>query len=127
MPQTSFHPYLGPVIFFLFACLANTLFLSVVLSILSTTFAELNADAKAEVSIHLHPNVILGSDLMSSCSGVRSGSSKESRVSCAVVHVSTWMSINEGRGRLVLVPAPDQHARFAGAVSLKSTRHVDSI
>lgn len=44
----NFHPYLGPVVFFLFACLANTLFITVVVAILSTTFAELNADAKAE-------------------------------------------------------------------------------
>ena len=48
----NFHPYLGPVIFFVFACLANTLFITVVVAILSTTFAELNADAKAEVSDH---------------------------------------------------------------------------
>jgi len=47
--QASFHPYLGPVIFFVFACLANTLFITVMVAILSTTFAELNADAKAEV------------------------------------------------------------------------------
>jgi hypothetical protein len=46
----QFHPYLGPVIFFVFACLANTLFITVMVAILSTTFAELNADAKAEVS-----------------------------------------------------------------------------
>ena len=50
MEQTNFHPYLGPVIFFVFACLANTLFITVMVAILSTTFAELNADAKAEVS-----------------------------------------------------------------------------
>jgi len=47
----SFHPYLGPVIFFVFACLANTLFITVMVAILSTTFAELNADAKAEVCL----------------------------------------------------------------------------
>jgi hypothetical protein len=34
---------------FAFACLANTLFITVVVAILSTTFAELNTDAKAEV------------------------------------------------------------------------------
>jgi hypothetical protein len=50
--EASFHPYLGPVIFFVFACLANTLFITVMVAILSTTFAELNADAKAEVCLH---------------------------------------------------------------------------
>lgn len=44
----DFHPTLGPVIFFIFACLANTLFLTVVVAILSHTFSELNQDAKAE-------------------------------------------------------------------------------
>lgn len=44
----DFHPQLGPIIFFIFACLANTLFLTIVVAILSHTFAELNQDAKAE-------------------------------------------------------------------------------
>jgi hypothetical protein len=53
----NFHPYLGPVIFFVFACLANTLFITVVVAILSTTFAELNADAKAEVDFMSTPKL----------------------------------------------------------------------
>jgi hypothetical protein len=48
----DFHPTLGPALFFIFACLSNTLFITVVVSILSTTFAELNQDAKAEVRWH---------------------------------------------------------------------------
>lgn len=45
----SFHPVIGPVIMTVFAALSNTLLLTILISILSNTFAKIDA-----VSVHLH-------------------------------------------------------------------------
>ncbi|KAF6761717.1 receptor-activated Ca2+-permeable cation channel [Ephemerocybe angulata] len=45
---TRFHPTLGPVLMVIYACLSNTLLLTVLVSILSNTFAKINEDAAAE-------------------------------------------------------------------------------
>ncbi|PVF92813.1 hypothetical protein CPB86DRAFT_809214 [Serendipita vermifera] len=47
--STTFHPIFGPVLMVTFACLSNTLLLTVLVSILSHTFSTLSADAEAEV------------------------------------------------------------------------------
>ncbi|KAJ9103807.1 hypothetical protein QFC21_002269 [Naganishia friedmannii] len=44
----DFHRYLGPILMISFACLSNTLLLTVLVAILSNTFATINADAAAE-------------------------------------------------------------------------------
>ncbi|KZP01440.1 hypothetical protein CALVIDRAFT_2828 [Calocera viscosa TUFC12733] len=46
--STSFHPIFGPILMVIYACLSNTLLLTVLVSILSNTFATINADALAE-------------------------------------------------------------------------------
>ncbi|KXN87398.1 hypothetical protein AN958_08829 [Leucoagaricus sp. SymC.cos] len=43
-----FHPVFGPVLMVTYACLSNTLLLTVLVSILSNTFARINEDAAAE-------------------------------------------------------------------------------
>ncbi|RXW21677.1 hypothetical protein EST38_g4197 [Candolleomyces aberdarensis] len=45
---TKFHPTLGPILMVIYACLSNTLLLTVLVSILSNTFAKINEDAAAE-------------------------------------------------------------------------------
>ncbi|PPQ76669.1 hypothetical protein CVT24_011914 [Panaeolus cyanescens] len=45
---TEFHPVFGPLLMVTYACLSNTLLLTVLVSILSNTFASLNEDAAAE-------------------------------------------------------------------------------
>ncbi|KAF8906298.1 hypothetical protein CPB84DRAFT_1726501 [Gymnopilus junonius] len=45
---TTFHPVFGPVLMVTYACLSNTLLLTVLVSILSNTFAAVNEDAAAE-------------------------------------------------------------------------------
>lgn len=45
---THFHHILGPVLMVTYACLSNTLLLTVLVSILSNTFATINEDAEAE-------------------------------------------------------------------------------
>ncbi|KAF9482552.1 hypothetical protein BDN70DRAFT_874905 [Pholiota conissans] len=45
---TKFHPIFGPVLMVTYACLSNTLLLTVLVSILSNTFASVNEDAAAE-------------------------------------------------------------------------------
>ncbi|KAJ2918690.1 hypothetical protein MD484_g1789, partial [Candolleomyces efflorescens] len=45
---TQFHPILGPILMVIYACLSNTLLLTVLVSILSNTFAKINEDAAAE-------------------------------------------------------------------------------
>jgi hypothetical protein len=61
---TTFHDILGPVLMVTYACLSNTLLLTVLVSILSHTFSTINEDAEAEVSIdcqlvYLHSRIIL--------------------------------------------------------------------
>uniref|UniRef100_A0A8H7XT63 Ion transport domain-containing protein n=1 Tax=Psilocybe cubensis TaxID=181762 RepID=A0A8H7XT63_PSICU len=51
---TTFHPIFGPVLMVTYACLSNTLLLTVLVSILSNTFASVNEDAAAEVVISLY-------------------------------------------------------------------------
>lgn len=46
--SSSFHPFFGPILMVIYACLSNTLLLTVLVSILSNTFATINADALAE-------------------------------------------------------------------------------
>ncbi|EJU03811.1 hypothetical protein DACRYDRAFT_21243 [Dacryopinax primogenitus] len=46
--SSSFHPVFGPILIVFYACLSNTLLLTVLVSILSNTFATINADALAE-------------------------------------------------------------------------------
>ncbi|KZT07728.1 uncharacterized protein LAESUDRAFT_103790 [Laetiporus sulphureus 93-53] len=44
----SFHPIFGPILMTMFAALSNTLLLTILISILSNTFAQINANAKQE-------------------------------------------------------------------------------
>jgi len=44
----QFHPLFGPLLMVLYACLSNTLLLTVLVSILSYTFSTISADAAAE-------------------------------------------------------------------------------
>ncbi|EJD07689.1 uncharacterized protein FOMMEDRAFT_137915 [Fomitiporia mediterranea MF3/22] len=46
--SSTFHPYFGPVLMISYACLSNTLLLTVLVSILSHTFASISEDAVAE-------------------------------------------------------------------------------
>ncbi|KAF8507952.1 hypothetical protein BU17DRAFT_57014, partial [Hysterangium stoloniferum] len=45
---TTFHPVLGPFLMISYACLSNTLLLTVLVSILSHTFSTISSDAAAE-------------------------------------------------------------------------------
>ncbi|KAG9018403.1 hypothetical protein FRB93_000106 [Tulasnella sp. JGI-2019a] len=45
---TSFHKVFGPVLMIIYACLSNTLLLTVMVSIMSNTFATISSDAVAE-------------------------------------------------------------------------------
>lgn len=45
---TDFHSVFGPILMVTYACLSNTLLLTVLVSILSNTFARINEDAAAE-------------------------------------------------------------------------------
>jgi len=47
--STEFHPLLGPVLMVAFAFLGNTLFLTILVSMLSTTFATIVSNATAEI------------------------------------------------------------------------------
>lgn len=47
--SSDFHPILGPTLFISFAILGNTLFLTILVSTLSTTFAKINHHAIAEI------------------------------------------------------------------------------
>lgn len=47
--SSEFHPILGPILFISFAILGNTLFLTILVSTLSTTFARINHHAIAEI------------------------------------------------------------------------------
>jgi hypothetical protein len=47
--SVEFHEYLGPVLMVLFALLGNTLFLTILVSMLSTTFSKIDSNADAEI------------------------------------------------------------------------------
>ncbi|KAG6844774.1 hypothetical protein H0H87_003892 [Tephrocybe sp. NHM501043] len=55
-----FHPIFGPVLMVTYACLSNTLLLTVLVSILSNTFATINEDAAAEAMFRKAVSTIEG-------------------------------------------------------------------
>ncbi|KAF9045820.1 hypothetical protein BDZ89DRAFT_1058779 [Hymenopellis radicata] len=57
---TRFHPVFGPILMVTYACLSNTLLLTVLVSILSNTFATINEDAAAEVMFRRAVSTIEG-------------------------------------------------------------------
>ncbi|KAF9466080.1 receptor-activated Ca2+-permeable cation channel [Collybia nuda] len=57
---TQFHPLFGPVLMVTYACLSNTLLLTVLVSILSNTFATINEDAAAEAMFRKAVSTIEG-------------------------------------------------------------------
>ncbi|RDB20824.1 Calcium channel YVC1 [Hypsizygus marmoreus] len=57
---TQFHPIFGPVLMVTYACLSNTLLLTVLVSILSNTFATINEDAAAEAMFRKAVSTIEG-------------------------------------------------------------------
>lgn len=57
---TTFHPYFGPVLMVTYACLSNTLLLTVLVSILSNTFATISEDAVAEAMFRRAVSTIEG-------------------------------------------------------------------
>ncbi|KAJ7504347.1 receptor-activated Ca2+-permeable cation channel [Mycena galericulata] len=58
--STEFHPIFGPVLMVSYACLSNTLLLTVLVSILSNTFATINEDAAAEAMFRKAVSTIEG-------------------------------------------------------------------
>ncbi|KAL0953781.1 hypothetical protein HGRIS_004965 [Hohenbuehelia grisea] len=56
----KFHPLFGPVLMVTYACLSNTLLLTVLVSILSNTFATINEDAAAEAMFRKAVSTIEG-------------------------------------------------------------------
>ncbi|KAJ6610203.1 hypothetical protein B0H10DRAFT_2438133 [Mycena sp. CBHHK59/15] len=58
--STHFHPVFGPVLMVTYACLSNTLLLTVLVSILSNTFATINEDAAAEAMFRKAVSTIEG-------------------------------------------------------------------
>ncbi|KAJ7091388.1 receptor-activated Ca2+-permeable cation channel [Mycena belliarum] len=58
--STHFHPIFGPVLMVTYACLSNTLLLTVLVSILSNTFATINEDAAAEAMFRKAVSTIEG-------------------------------------------------------------------
>ncbi|KAF8892277.1 hypothetical protein BD779DRAFT_1670602 [Infundibulicybe gibba] len=56
----QFHPVFGPVLMVTYACLSNTLLLTVLVSILSNTFATINEDAAAEAMFRKAVSTIEG-------------------------------------------------------------------
>ncbi|KAJ7116020.1 hypothetical protein C8R44DRAFT_220116 [Mycena epipterygia] len=56
--STQFHPIIGPMV--TYACLSNTLLLTVLVSILSNTFATINEDAAAEAMFRKAVSTIEG-------------------------------------------------------------------
>ncbi|THH05416.1 hypothetical protein EW145_g4818 [Phellinidium pouzarii] len=48
MLSSTFHPFFGPILMVSYACLSNTLLLTVLVSILSHTFSSISEDAAAE-------------------------------------------------------------------------------
>ncbi|KAF4610858.1 hypothetical protein D9613_007044 [Agrocybe pediades] len=57
---TTFHPVFGPALMVTYACLSNTLLLTVLVSILSNTFASVNEDAAAEAMFRKAVSTIEG-------------------------------------------------------------------
>ncbi|TFK65590.1 hypothetical protein BDN72DRAFT_900556 [Pluteus cervinus] len=57
---SSFHPFFGPILTVTYACLSNTLLLTVLVSILSNTFATINEDAEAEAMFRKAVSTIEG-------------------------------------------------------------------
>ncbi|KAL4268992.1 Transient receptor potential calcium channel [Pleurotus pulmonarius] len=57
---TTFHPIFGPVLMVTYACLSNTLLLTVLVSILSHTFSTINEDAAAEAMFRKAVSTIEG-------------------------------------------------------------------
>ncbi|PFH51765.1 hypothetical protein AMATHDRAFT_2680 [Amanita thiersii Skay4041] len=57
---TQFHPIFGPVLMVTYACLSNTLLLTVLVSILSNTFAHISEDAAAEAMFRRAVSTIEG-------------------------------------------------------------------
>ncbi|KAI5833279.1 hypothetical protein K523DRAFT_370042 [Schizophyllum commune Tattone D] len=57
---TNFHPYFGPVLMVTYACLSNTLLLTVLVSILTNTFATISEDALAEAMFRRAVSTIEG-------------------------------------------------------------------
>ncbi|KAL0575972.1 hypothetical protein V5O48_006006 [Marasmius crinis-equi] len=60
LPPAEFHPLMGPVLMVTYACLSNTLLLTVLVSILSNTFAKINEDAAAEAMFRRAVSTIEG-------------------------------------------------------------------
>ncbi|KAG6821438.1 hypothetical protein H0H93_010162 [Arthromyces matolae] len=58
--STQFHPYFGPILMVTYACLSNTLLLTVLVSILTNTFATINEDAAAEAMFRKAVSTIEG-------------------------------------------------------------------
>ncbi|KAJ6581498.1 hypothetical protein B0H19DRAFT_509083 [Mycena capillaripes] len=58
--STHFHPIFGPVLMVTYACLSNTLLLTVLVSILSNTFSTINEDAAAEAMFRKAVSTIEG-------------------------------------------------------------------
>ncbi|KAJ7446684.1 receptor-activated Ca2+-permeable cation channel [Mycena latifolia] len=58
--STNFHPIFGPVLMVTYACMSNTLLLTVLVSILSNTFATINEDAAAEAMFRKAVSTIEG-------------------------------------------------------------------
>ncbi|EJD47954.1 hypothetical protein AURDEDRAFT_113224 [Auricularia subglabra TFB-10046 SS5] len=58
--STNFHPVFGPILFVLYACLSNTLLLTVLVSILSHTFTTISGDAEAEAMFRRAVSTIEG-------------------------------------------------------------------
>ncbi|KAH6915984.1 hypothetical protein BKA70DRAFT_1418899 [Coprinopsis sp. MPI-PUGE-AT-0042] len=56
----KFHPIMGPILMVTYACLSNTLLLTVLVSILSNTFARINEDAAAEAMFRKAVSTIEG-------------------------------------------------------------------
>ncbi|KAK2463515.1 hypothetical protein APHAL10511_004266 [Amanita phalloides] len=58
--STRFHPIFGPILMVTFACLSNTLLLTVLVSILTNTFAHISEDAAAEAMFRKAVSTIEG-------------------------------------------------------------------
>ncbi|KAF8634558.1 hypothetical protein AX17_004148 [Amanita inopinata Kibby_2008] len=57
---TQFHPVFGPILMVTYACLSNTLLLTVLVSILTNTFANISEDAPAEAMFRRAVSTIEG-------------------------------------------------------------------
>ncbi|KAJ7066620.1 receptor-activated Ca2+-permeable cation channel [Mycena amicta] len=58
--STKFHPIFGPLLMVTYACMSNTLLLTVLVSILSNTFATISEDAHAEAMFRKAVSTIEG-------------------------------------------------------------------